>query len=91
MTATVAAWSWICVAAGVGHHRRAHRHGPLHAERGRRSERLVKGKADAPVVTLETDLAELRVRSEYQTRTIAHLDDEVAFLRSVLKSVQAAA
>ena len=55
------------------------------------SGRLAKGKADARILSLETELAEVRMRNEYQSRIIERLEDEVAFLRSHLTGLQAVA
>jgi len=55
------------------------------------STRLAKGKADARILSLEADFAEVRLRSEFQTKIIARLEDEVAFLRSHITSLQAVA
>lgn len=53
------------------------------------STRLAKGKADARIITLEADLAEVRMRSEYQTQMIVRLEDEIAFLRAQLTGLRA--
>ena len=55
------------------------------------STRLANGKADACIITLETDLAEVRMRSEYQTQMIARLEDEIAFLRAQFTGLRAVA
>jgi hypothetical protein len=55
------------------------------------SERLARGKAEARVAALEADLTQVRMRSEFQTQTIARLESEIVFLRSLVTGAREAA